>query len=318
MSFASPFVLLALLAIPFLIWWYRGQQRRRTRAAAAFVTPALTESVAPRRPRWRRHLPMLAFLLAIAVLIGAAARPQRSVAVPVTNGAIMINQDVSSSMKATDVAPTRLGAAQRAAERFLSTIPSGVQVGLVEFAKTPIVLQSPTTDHALTRAALGQLHTSGGTAIGDAILTSLREIRNVPLIDGKHPPGAIVLISDGASNVGSDPIAAAREAASLHIPIYTVALGTYRGTIPITKGGTTVTVLAPPSPQELAQIAIASGGKTFTASNTAGLRAVYADLAAKLGHKTVKQQITASFAGVALALLLVGSVLTLRWFGRLI
>ena len=105
MSFASPFVLLALLAIPVLIWWYRGQQRRRTRAAAAFVTPALTESVAPRRPRWRRHLPMLAFLLAIAVLIGAAARPQRSVAVPVTNGAIMINQDVSSSMKATDVAP---------------------------------------------------------------------------------------------------------------------------------------------------------------------------------------------------------------------
>jgi Ca-activated chloride channel homolog len=318
MSFASPFVLLALLAIPFLIWWYRGQQRRRTRAAAAFVTPALTESVAPRRPRWRRHLPMLAFLLAIAVLIGAAARPQRSVAVPVTNGAIMINQDVSSSMKATDVAPTRLGAAQRAAERFLATIPSGVQVGLVEFAKTPIVLQSPTTDHALTRAALGQLHTSGGTAIGDAILTSLREIRNVPLIDGKHPPGAIVLISDGASNVGSDPIAAAREAASLHIPIYTVALGTYRGTIPITKGGTTVTVLVPPSPQELAQIASVSGGKTFTASNTAGLRAVYAHLAAKLGHKTVKQQITASFAGVGLALLLVGSVLTLRWFGRLI
>jgi Ca-activated chloride channel family protein len=318
MSFASPLVLLALLGIPFLIWWYRGQQRRRTRAAAAFVTPALTESVVPRRPRWRRHLPMLAFLLAVAVLIGAAARPQRSVAVPVTNGAIMITQDVSSSMKATDVAPTRLAAAQRSAEQFLATIPRGVQVGLVEFAKTPIVLQSPTTDHALTRTALGQLHTSGGTAIGDAILTSLREIRNVPLIDRKHPPGAILLISDGASNVGSDPIAAAREAASLHIPIYTVALGTYRGTIPITKGGTTVNVLVPPSPQELAQIASVSGGKAFTASDTAGLRAVYSHLAAKLGHKTVKQQITASFAGVGLALLLVGSVLTLRWFGRLI
>jgi Ca-activated chloride channel family protein len=318
MSFASPLVLLALLGIPFLIWWYRGQQRRRTRAAAAFVRPALTESVAPRRPRWRRHLPMLAFLLAVAVLIGAAARPQRSVAVPVTNGAIMIAQDVSSSMKATDVAPTRLAAAQRSAEQFLTTIPGGVQVGLVEFAKTPIVLQSPTTDHALTRTALGQLHTSGGTAIGDAIQTSLREIRNVPLIDGKHPPGAILLISDGASNVGSDPIAAAREAASLHIPIYTVALGTYRGTIPITRGGTTVNVLVPPSPQELAQIASVSGGKAFTASDTAGLRAVYSHLAAKLGHKTVKQQITASFAGVGLALLLVGSVLTLRWFGRLI
>ena len=124
MSFASPLVLLALLGIPLLIWWYTRQQRRRGRAAAAFVTPALTESVAPRRPRWRRHLPMLAFLIAIAVLIAAAARPQRSVAVPVTNGAIMIAQDVSSSMKATDVAPTRLAAAQHAADHFLATIPS--------------------------------------------------------------------------------------------------------------------------------------------------------------------------------------------------
>jgi Ca-activated chloride channel homolog len=318
MSFASPLVLLALLAIPMLIWWYTRHQRRRTAAAAAFVTAALTESVAPRRPRWRRHLPMLAFLIAVAVLIAAAARPQRSVAVPVTNGAVMIAQDVSSSMKATDVAPTRLGAAQHAADHFIATLPSAVEVGLVEFAKTPIVLQSPTTNHALTRTALGQLHTSGGTAIGDAILTALRAIRSLPLVDGKHPPGAILLISDGASNVGGDPIAAAREAASLHIPIYTIALGTYRGTIPITRGGTTVTVYVPPSPQELAQIATVSGGKGFTASDTAGLRAVYAHLAAKLGHKTVKQQITSSFAGVGLVLLLVGSVLTLRWFGRLI
>jgi Ca-activated chloride channel homolog len=317
-SFASPLVLVALLGIPLLIWWYTRQQRRRTQAAAAFVTPVLTESVAPRRPRWRRHLPMLAFLIALAVLVAAAARPQRSVAVPVTNGAVMIAQDVSSSMKATDVAPTRLAAAQHAADRFIATLPSAVEVGLVEFAKTPIVLQSPTTNHALTRTALGQLHTSGGTAIGDAILTALREIRSLPLVDGKRPPGAILLISDGAANVGSDPIAAAREAASLHIPIYTIALGTYKGTIPITRGGTTVTVYVPPSPQELAQIATASGGKAFTASDTAGLRTVYAHLAAKLGHKTVKQQITSSFAGVGLVLLLVGSVLTLRWFGRLI
>ena len=318
MSFASPLVLLALLGIPLLIWWYTRLQRQRTRAAAAFVAPALTASVAPRRPRWRRHLPMLAFVIAVAVLIAAAARPQRSVAVPVTNGAVMIAQDVSSSMKATDVAPTRLAAAQHAADHFIATLPSTVEVGLVEFAKAPIVLQSPTTNHALTRTAIGQLHTSGGTAIGDAILTALREIRSLPLVDGKHPPGAILLISDGASNVGGDPIAAAREAASLHIPIYTIALGTYKGTIPITRGATTVTVYVPPSPQELAQIATVSGGKAFTASDTAGLRAVYAHLAAKLGHKTVKQQITSSFAGVGLVLLLVGSVLTLRWFGRLI
>ena len=110
------------------------------------------------------------------------------------------------------------------------------------------------------------------------------------MVDGKRPPGAIVLLSDGASNDGSDPIAAAREAASQHIPIYTIALGTYKGTIPITRNGTTVTVYVPPSPQGLAQIASASGGQAFTASDTSGLRAVYEHLAAKLGHKTVKQR----------------------------
>jgi Ca-activated chloride channel family protein len=318
MSFASPLVLLALLGIPLLIRWYTGQQRRRVRAQAAFVTPALTPSVAPRRPRWRRHLPMIAFLLALAVLIVAAARPQRSVAVPVTNGAIMLANDVSSSMKATDVAPSRLRAAQHAADTFIKSVPGTDQVGLLEFAKTPVVLQSPTTNHALTRAALSELRSSGGTAMGDAILTAVRELRSLPRVAGKHPPGAVVLISDGASNVGTDPAAAARQAAAYHIPIYTVALGTYGGTIQVTRGSTTVTVHVPPSPQELAQVARISGGRAFTAADTAGLSAVYAHLAAELGHKHVKHEITASFAGGGLVLLLLGSALSLRWFGRLV
>jgi Ca-activated chloride channel homolog len=317
MSFASPLVLLALLAIPLLIKWYTGQQRRRARAAEAFVTPALTASVAPRRPRWRRHVPMLAFLVALAVLIVAAARPQRSVAVPVTNGAIMLANDVSSSMEAKDVAPTRLLAAEHAAKVFVSRVPSADQVGLLEFAKTPVVLQSPTTNHTVVQTALGQLHSSGGTAMGDAILTALRELRSIPLVGGKHPPGAIVLISDGASNVGSDPLAAARQAAAQHVPIYTVALGTPNGTVTIKRGATSVTVYVPPSPEELAEVAKLSGGKAFTAADTAGLSAVYAHLAAQLGHKHVKHEITASFAGLGLALLLLGSAFSLRWFGRL-
>jgi Ca-activated chloride channel family protein len=126
MSFAAPLVLLALLALPLLITWYTGQQRRRAVAASAFVTPALTASVVPRRPRWRRHVPMLVFALAIAALIAAAARPQRSVAVPVTNGAIMLADDVSSSMRATDVSPSRLAAAEAAAKRFLAKVPGPV------------------------------------------------------------------------------------------------------------------------------------------------------------------------------------------------
>jgi Ca-activated chloride channel homolog len=319
MSFAKPLVLLGLLAVPLAIRWYTGQQRRRARAASAFVAPALTASVTPRRPRWRRHVPMLAFVLALAVLIVAAARPQRSVAKPVVDGTVMLADDVSSSMQATDVAPSRLRAAQRAAERFVAGVPSTVEVGLLEFARKPTVLQSPTSEHALTKAALEQLpRTGGGTAVGEAILTAVHEIRTVPRVAGKRSPGAIVLISDGASNVGIGPLAAAREAAAQRIPIYTISVGTANGTIPTKQGSRTVTVPVPVSREQLRQIARVAGGRAFTASDAAGVSAAYAHLAARLGHKQVKQEITASFAGGGLVLLLLGSALSLLWFGRLV
>ena len=319
MSFANPDLLLGLLAIPLIVRWYVGRQRRRAQAASAFVAPHLTESVVPRRPRWRRHVPMLAFVLALVVLIVAAARPQRSVAKPVTDGAVMLAEDISSSMQATDVAPSRLGAAQRAAQRFASEVPSAVQVGLVEFAYAPRVLQSPTSDHALSKAALARVpRTSGGTAVGEAILTAASELRSVPRIGGRLPPGAIVLISDGASNVGVSPLAVARQAAAWHIPVYTVSVGTPSGTIQIKRGSRTVTAPVPVSGAELAEVARLSGGRAFTAADAAGVSAVYDRLAVRLGNKRVKEQITTSFAGLGLALLLLGSALTLRWFGRLV
>jgi len=318
MSFAAPFVLLALLAIPLLIVWYESQQHRRTAAAAAFVAPALTASVAPRRPRWRRHAPMLAFAVALVVLIVAAARPQRSVAVPITNGAIMLVNDVSNSMNATDVTPSRRGAAQRAAARFMARVPSAVQVGLVEFARKPVLVQSPTTNHALTLSALGTVPSSGGTAMGEAIATALHALTTVPRVAGRRPPGAIVLISDGGSNEAPDPRAEARQAAVLRIPIYTVAVGTANGTIPIRRGTQTVISPVPVDPQELAQIAAISRGRAFTAADATRLSAVYTHLAAQLGHKHVEREMTASFAGGGLVLLLLGSALSLRWFGRLI
>jgi Ca-activated chloride channel homolog len=318
-SFANPLLLLGLLGVPLLVAWYAGQQRSRKRAASAFVAPALSASVVPHRPRWRRHVPMLAFVLSLAFLIVAAARPQRSVAKPVTRGTIMLADDVSASMQATDVTPSRLVAARRAARRFLAGVPSTVQVGLLEFARTPSVLQSPTGDHALTTAALDRpVRTSGGTAIGEAILTAMREINSVPRVGAKRAPGAIVLISDGASNVGVGPVSAAREARAQHIPIYTVSLGTPNGTIRIARGSQTVTVPVPVSRQQLAQIASASGGRAFTASDAAGVRAAYERLASQLGHKQVKQEISASFAGGALVLLLLGSALSLLWFRRLV
>jgi Ca-activated chloride channel homolog len=318
MSFTWPLVLIALLAIPLLIRWYAAHQRGRARAAAAFVTPPLAPSVTPHRPRWRRHLPMLAFATAVTVLIIAAARPRQTVAVPVNNAAVALANDVSSSMAATDVAPSRLQAAEHAAQRFLSSVPSSVRIGLLQFSEKAAVLQSPTTDHSLVGSALSGLRASGHTAIGDGIQTALHMLASLPSQAGKRPPAAILLLSDGTSDMGTDPLAAARPAASQHIPIYTVEVGTANGTIKIGRPPQTTIVRVPPSPQQLSQIAQLSGGEAFTAASAGRLNAVYAHLGSQIGHKKVNHEITSSFAGGGLVLLLLGSALSLHWFGRLV
>jgi Ca-activated chloride channel family protein len=319
MSFSTPVALAALVVIPVLIWWYVTRQRGRAQAAQAFVATALTASVAPRRPGWRRHAPMLMFVIAIAVLIVAAARPQRTVAIPVDRAAIMLVNDISNSMTATDVRPSRLAAAKQAAQRFLAGVPRTVEVGQVEFARRPVLLQSPTLDHSLTQAAIAELRPGGGgTAIGEAITTAMHALRTVAASSGKRLPSAIVLLSDGSSNVGPAPLAAARQAKADHIPIYTIALGTPNGTIPIKRRGQTATTPVPVSSQELQQIAISSGGRAYTAADSAKASAVYAHLATRLGETKVTRELTAGFAGGGLALLLVGSGLSLLWFGRLV
>src|SRR5206468_659568 len=147
------------------------------RVAAAFAVERLQPSVAPVRPRWRRHLPVLAMALALAILVGAAARPQRTVAVPVENAAIMLATDVSGSMTATDVSPNRLIAAKRAARSFLDSVPARVKVGVMAFNQTPSVLLSPTTDREAGREAIANMKASGGTASGEAIATALTILR---------------------------------------------------------------------------------------------------------------------------------------------
>ena len=231
MSFISPVMLLGLLAVPFLVAWYLVVARRRVASTRAFVSNPLLPSVAPTGPRWRRHAPMAVFGVSVIALIVAAARPQRTVTVPVSSGAVMLANDISSSMNATDVSPSREGAARRAASGFAHQVPAAVDIGVMSFARTPIVLQTPTPNHALAQAALRRhLTTSGGTAVGVAIQTAMRQLRSVPKIDGKRPPGAIVLISDGASNVGISPLIVAHDAKSAHIPVYTVSVGTPHGT----------------------------------------------------------------------------------------
>lgn len=315
MSFAAPLVLLALLVLPALLVLYLAEQRRRREAQHAFVTPRLTDSAIPHRPGWRRHVPLLVLAIALAVLILAAARPQRSVAVPVTSATIMLVNDISDSMSATDVSPTRLGAAQRAARTLVEALPPSVRVGQIAFARHPILLQSPSTNHALTEQAIARLRSGGGgTAMGEAIQTALAAIEGVPKINGRRPAGAIVLLSDGASNVGISPVQAAQQAKVHHVRIDTVALGTAAGTIP-GRGGRSVPV--PVSAQELAQVAATAGGRTFTAADAATARAIYARLATVLGRRHVHRPMTAGFAGAGLVLLLLSTGLTLYWFARI-
>jgi Ca-activated chloride channel homolog len=316
-SLGSPLVLLALLAIPVLGAWYAGQQRRRARASAAFNAPALSASVTPRRPGWRRHVPMLVIVIALAVLVVAAARPRVTQVVPVDSAAIMLANDISSSMTSTDVKPSRLVAAKLASDRLLGEVPASVQVGQLEFARRPTLLQSPTPDRTLTRAAIESLHPGGGgTAIGDAIQTAMQSLMAVRQ-NGKRPPGAIILLSDGGSNFGVSPVAAAARARGDHIPVYTIALGTSHGTITIKRRGRTVIAPVPVSPQALAQIAAASGGRAFTAADATEVRSIYDHLAKQLGHRKVKREITADVVGGGLALLLIGSALSVFWFDRL-
>jgi len=316
-SFASPGILVALVALPLLVLLYLGEQRRRRAAAAAFAAPALQPSVAPRRPRWRRHAPMAAIALALALLVIAAAKPQRTVAVPVERASVMLASDVSGSMTATDIQPSRLVAAKRAARRFVDEVPDRLNVGLLAFNSTPRVLQSPTRDRDVVKAAIDSMQPSGGTATGEAIGSATSVLRTGG--GGGRPPAAIVLLSDGKSTSGRDPVAAARAAARLRVPVYTVVLGTDQGTITVPRAdGGTATRNVPPDRAALAEIAQVSGGKGYTAQTASGLKEIYESLGSQLGHEKQKREITSAVTGGGLLLMLVGVAMSLRWFGRLI
>ncbi len=230
----------------------------------------------------------------------------------------MLANDVSNSMKSTDVQPSRLVAAKRAATSFVKGVTSQIQVGSIEFARKPTLLQSPTTDHRQTTAAIAGLKPGGGgTAIGEALELALAAIKSAPKIAGKHAPGAIVLISDGASNVGVSPLSVAQEAKKRHVPVYTVSIGTAHGTIQIERGGHSVTTPVPVDPTELHEIAAESGGHPYRAADSATVHEIYERLAKKLGETHVQRSLTGFAIGIALALIALAGGLSLLWFGRL-
>jgi Ca-activated chloride channel family protein len=319
MSFGQPLFLAALVLVPLGLVAYRRHEATRRAAAASFAAPAVMASVAPSNPGWRRHVPLAVYGVALVVLIVALAKPQTTVAVPVERASIMLTTDYSGSMQSTDVAPSRLAAARAAAERFLTQVPANVRIGLVAFNHSANLVETPSTDRGPIRAALAQLKPSGGTATGEALAVSIAALTRETDAAGVRAPSAIVLLSDGKSVKGRPPQQLAQRAKELKIPIYTVTLGTPRGTIQVTdRNGVTQTRPVPPDPVESQAVAQLSGGKAYTAETAKDLSAVYQQLGSRIGTKPEKREITAAFSGGALGLLVAGAALSLFWFRRLV
>jgi Ca-activated chloride channel homolog len=262
------------------------------------------------RPGWRRHLPPLLLLAALGVLVVALARPQRTVAAPQRQATIMMVTDTSGSMRATDVEPDRLSAAESSARTLLGKLPDQFRIGLVTFADFAEQQAAPTTDR-------------GGTAMGDGLARGLRAARTpVPGPDPRRLrrlPAAIVLLSDGKQTSGAmEPLDAAAEARRQRVPIFAIALGTEDGEIVQNDPfGFTQRIPVPPDKGTLRQIARISGGRYFEAPTAKDLESIYSGLGTRLSSKEEKREVTAAFAGGGLVLLLVGGALSLSWFGRL-
>jgi Ca-activated chloride channel homolog len=314
-SFATPAWLLGLALVPLVLLAYEASRRRGSRYAVRFTAVPALKMAAGTVPAWRRHVPAALALAALAALVVALAKPQKTIAVPIERASIMLVTDHSRSMSATDVEPDRLSAAQRAARTFINQLPDQVRLGAVAFSDTPDAVQAPSSDHDDARRIVDAQVADGATATGAALEVAIDALRNDKQ-NGKRPPSAIVLLSDGKTTVPPDPVPVARTAGQLKIPIYTVALGTRDATVPNPNPFGTPLLVAP-DPETLRQIAQVSGGRAFTAEDSDSLKSIYKTLGSQLGTKKQKKQITASFAIGGLVLLLGAGMTSLRWAGRL-
>jgi Ca-activated chloride channel family protein len=319
MSFASPLLLLSLLLPPAMAVAYAWSRRRPARYAVRFPGTPVLAGVVSAAPSWRRHVPAAIAALALAALGLALARPHATVAVPVERASVVLVTDVSRSMRATDVEPTRLDAAVGAAEAFLERVPDELRVGAVAFSSAPHSVLPPTHDRERVRLHLETLSADGSTATGDGLEQALALLSED---DGGtergeargRPPAAIVLLSDGKKTSGRDPVEVAREARAAGVPIHTVSLGTAGAVIEGTSG---VPLPVPPDPETMARIAATSGGQTFDVSESDELDAIYEELGSQLATRPEKRDITAAFAGGGLVLLVTAAALSLRAGGRL-
>jgi Ca-activated chloride channel family protein len=310
MSFAAPLWLAGLALIPVAIAVAVGARRRARRYSIRFTAVSTARLAVIAGPRWPRHIPAAALLASIAALTLALARPRVSYSSTFRYTSIMLVSDESGSMAATDVNPSRLVAAENAANTLIDHLPSGGRIGAISFSDAPNQVQSPGTGRGGARAVIDDQRAHGGTDTGGALELALQ------LLHGARQGAAVVLLSDGAANEGPNPIAVAREAAREKIPIYTVALGTPAGMLP-SPDPFTPPQLVPPDPELMRQIAQTSHGRSFDAQTADRLESIYKQLAARLGTKTRQRDITAEVAIAGLAFLLLAAAGSALWSPRL-
>lgn len=327
MSFIWPLMLLGLLLVPLLVAFYLRLLRRRRRAVAALGPLGLAQSSSGRGLGMRRHVPPMFFLSGLALLLFGLARPEMVVELPRVEGTVILAFDVSNSMAADDLEPTRIEAAKAAARVFVENQPATVLIGVVAFSNGGLVVQQPTDDQAAVLATIDRLSPQGGTSLGQGIFSSLNAIageaiaidpaaleEDVGLIDiGSYPSSVVVLLTDGENTGSPEPLDVAQVAAEAGVRIYPVGIGSTEGAVLQLEG---FNILSQLDEATLQQIAGVTNGAYYRAEDEESLAEIYEKIDLRLTISGEMMEVTAIVAGVGMLLLLAGGLLSLLWFGR--
>jgi len=329
MTLGSPWMLLTLLVVPGLVVAYRWMLHRRSQRVARLAAGGLVPTSGSQRARWRRHVPFALFTLALGLVAFGLARPTVSLAVPEREGTVILAFDVSNSMRARDLEPTRLDAAKTAALAFVEKQPRTIRIGVVAFGDSAVTVLRPTNVQEDVKAAIERLSVGGGTSLGQGLSASLRAIAGKPLtIDestlnsdtgpvdvGFFGSSAVVLLSDGENTSPPNPLDIAKLTATAGIPVHAIGVGTKQGTVIEVDGFNIATALDEQLLQEIAKV---TDGTYDHAADSAALAKIYDSIDLDLKTTKKPREVTALFAAAGAFLLAAGSVLSISWFGRVI
>ena len=329
MTFRSPWMLALLPVIPAMVAAYASSRRRRAARAAALAEQGLVTTSAPSRLDRRRHVPFALFVAALTLLVIGTARPMTSVTTPRREGTVILAVDVSNSMKADDVTPTRLEAAKAAARAFVERQPPAVRIGVVAFGDGAVVVQAPTNAHEGVLASIDRLTPQGGTSLGQALVTSLSAIAGKPVIVdpealasdsaevaiGYFGSATVVLLSDGEETSRPDPVSVAEVASVAGVRVHTIGVGTEAGTVVEIDGFSVATAL---DSELLEEVAHVTDGTYPAGNDAAGLKAISESIELRFKLVSEQTEVTGLFSAAGVALLVAGALLSVLWFGRVV